>query len=76
MNNVTIHPYLCQHLYSFGGIQGTRSLIDWIILACRESWPKERHLPGHVQHCKYVENNKVLGSGELEKQSTTLSLQE
>ena len=55
MNNVTIHPYLCQHLYSFGGIQGTRSLIDWIILACRESWPKERHLPGHVQHCKYVE---------------------
>lgn len=30
-------------------VQSTHSLIDWLILACREVWPNEGHLPGHVE---------------------------
>ena len=52
--NIITQPDLRQHLHGAGGreeessVQGTHSLIDWIILACREIWTNERDLPGHV----------------------------
>lgn len=52
--NIITQPDLRQHLHGAGereeesSVQGTHSLIDWIILACTESWPNEGDLPGHV----------------------------
>ena len=46
MNNITTHPAHQQHLYGTQGVQGTHSLIGWIIVACREAWPNEGNLLG------------------------------
>lgn len=55
MSNITTRPALWQHLCGVWGIQGTRSLIDWIILACMEAWPNEEYLHGYVGPWKYIE---------------------
>lgn len=58
MINITPHPALWQCLqgtWGRGGIQGTHFLIDWIILACRETWPNEGFLSGHMGPYKSIE---------------------
>ena len=44
MRSITTHPALKQCLHGVLGCQGTQSLIDWIILSCREGWPNEGDL--------------------------------
>lgn len=45
MSSTTIHP---AHWQCLLGSHDTHSLIDWIILACKEAWPIEGTLLGHV----------------------------
>ena len=33
-----------------------------VILSCKEAWPNDQCLPGHVGHGKSIKYNKVLGS--------------
>lgn len=37
-------------------VQGTNSLIDWIILLCKEAWSNKGDLPGHMGPWKTVED--------------------
>lgn len=55
MSNITTHPSFPQHLNGTQRIEGTHSLMDWIILSCREAWPNERYLPGYVGPGKSIE---------------------
>ena len=55
MSNITTHPSLPQHLNGTQRIEGTHSLMDWIILSCREAWPNERYLPWYVGPGKSIE---------------------
>ena len=57
-SNFTTHPALQQYLMVLqggGGVQGTHSLIDWIIPVYREVWSNERDLPRHVRLKKSIE---------------------
>lgn len=36
-------------------VQGTHSLIDWVILGSREAWLKEGNIPEHVGSWKFIE---------------------
>ena len=41
MSNINhIHCSLAAHAW-YSGVQGTHSLVDWVILACREAQPNE-----------------------------------
>lgn len=42
------------------GVQGTHSLIDWIILTCREAWPNEEDLPAQVRIWKQTELHQII----------------
>ena len=55
--NVQHHHTLCPLAALLGapGVQGTHSLRHWIILACREDWPNEGDLPGHMGPWKSIE---------------------
>ena len=37
------------------GVQGARSLLDWTILACKDTWLKEGDLPEHMGPWKSIE---------------------
>ena len=59
MSNITTHlPSGSTCMAS--GVQGTHSLTVRIILACREAWPKEGDLLGHVGYWKSIEEVQVL----------------
>lgn len=45
MSNIHTLP-LWKHLYGAQGIQGARSLMDWIIPSCRKAWLNKEDLPG------------------------------
>lgn len=49
MSHFITHPALWPYLNGTLDVQGTHSLMDWIILACREVQPKEGDLPGYVE---------------------------
>lgn len=59
MNSMTTHPALgcacTAGLEGTVGVQGTCSLIGWIILARKDTWLKEGDLPEHVGLWKSVE---------------------
>lgn len=42
MSDTTTLSALHQCLPGAGGSQGARSLLDWIILSCKEAWPSVR----------------------------------
>ena len=54
-SNIPTQPALQQHLHGTRGVQDTHSLIDWVILVCREAWPNERDLLGHMGTWKSIE---------------------
>lgn len=58
-SNIATHFAVWQHLRGAGQeegrVQGTHSLMEWIVLAYREACPNERDLPGHVGPCTSIE---------------------
>lgn len=52
--NIITHPAVLQHLQGPWGIQGTHSLLDWIILTFREAWPSKGNYAGHVGPWKSI----------------------
>ena len=61
-DNIPTHPALMQCMHgTWWSVQGTHSLIDWIILACKEAWPEEGELLGHMGPLKSIEEvQKIL----------------
>lgn len=51
---ITTHCFLVTP-EQFSEIQETHFLIDWIILACRDAWPNEGYLTGHMESWKSIE---------------------
>lgn len=69
MSNIAMHPTLPQQLCGARGIQGTCSLVEWIILSCREVCKMKelflnKGVSGNIQ--KY---SKFLQSGVCARQS-------
>lgn len=66
MSNINTHPALQQFLPDIHGVRVIHALINWIILACRETWLNEGDVPQHAGPYKSIglwrSYNKILGS--------------